>query len=389
MLRLLGDLFFIVVAVLCAAPAWGEECSPSSDYVAKLGTVAPVVSYMIRHESPELAKSCYLPGQDNSKTIVAECLASINDELTRRYGRISDKIKTSMVQINEVSLGADATGTLQCGRPTEKSDGKKTVTTAPVHLPYHIAPADPKAQSADLDKMMRALKLGTSPNPTLDSTALLRLTLGRGTAADYRHVVRQLACVSDSGFDTPGGAEAALASAGIGIDCSGAVQVALRDATDKSDNGALGLQYPTSEAFHADSLNKIPQHFRHSMDPLSIRPGDIIPLDRPNKKTVGHVVIAEDVHFELAKKDLIVTDSKVSPKTGVPLSFETKSDDQLMVMKVGSSWGGAGPSTETWVYNMRTHQWAAQKADGTYYFDVSGPYNHPYLGQYRSKALTP
>ncbi len=375
----------LLQVALCAA-AYTDDCPANSAPLAKLGTLAPVVEHMSSLEKMNLTTEC----ADSSKSSadVENCLKAVNQELYKRYGGLSQKIATSLKSFDTFLLPKNADGTLNCGNlPKYTKNGKPTAGTPvlpaysePLHLPYHIAPPDSEEQQAAVVKLSRALKLDSIADPAL-TKASVALSLGRGTAADYQKAIQRLACVSGNEFQTKSGAQAAIAKAGLGIDCAGAVQLMLRDAAMVGDNSQLGLASPAFEGFKNELLVKNKKFFTHSLDPLTIRPGDVIPLGQPDKTKVGHVVIAQEVSFDLAKR--------VATATSLKSSFETQPGDKLMTVKVASSWGGQGPELLTWVYNMRTAKWAAENKDGSYSFDVSGPYNHPYTGQYHSNELTP
>ncbi|MBI3556315.1 MAG: hypothetical protein HY074_08635 [Deltaproteobacteria bacterium] len=379
--RFHGECLLAGAMLACCTLAQSAECLLGPGPL-RLGTVDPVMHYMIDHVAPDMKDYCLAGTASTPASILEKCFDSVNHEFSKRYGTITKSIEESMARINAITLPVDGEGNMAC--PGSKNGAKK-VTSAPIQLPYHIAPGNPKAQSRDLDDMISALKLDKIPDKAL-SVSAVRLSLGRGSAEDYQRAVRRLACVSGSEFATPEGAKAALAKAKIGVDCAGAVQINLRDAAGKTDNHSLGLGNSTNEAFYNGDMLKRPKSYRHTTDPLAIRPGDVIPLDRPNAKIVGHVVIAQDVQFEVAKKDSHLAGKTPGDKD---IGFDTHPNDQLMKVKVGSSWGGDGPSVQTWVYNMRTKQWAAEKPDGSYFFDVSGPYNHPYAGQYRFNEFIP
>lgn len=326
-----------------------------------------IVQHMISDENLRLSSSC-LEGAQSSDA--QACTEAMNAEIRARYGDTSDRILSAYAKVGAITLPSS----LDCGGIAPLADDNSQapiagLTREPISLAYWMAPPGASQQHAEMDKLNSQLGLARHPDPAL-TEALVRLALGRGSPHDYKRAVERLACLNPSQFTNPADAHELLEAAGLGVDCSGAVQIMIRHLLGTNDNKSLGLNPSLVENFARMRQREAKHHFSYSDNPLRLRPGDIVTLDATVPNAVGHVVMVQDTRFEIAK----------------PGGFG-EPGDALMRVRVASSWGGRGAAIETWVYDLATRQWATLSEDGTYQPTPHGPYDHYYTGHYRSKLL--
>jgi hypothetical protein len=228
--------------------------------------------------------------------------------------------------------------------------------------------------------------LGTAP-----SRPYLGLVVsGRATPAQLSAVVRDLARLHPEEFALDRSAEDVrnyLRSNGVGIDCAGAVQLALLDLKGLPANGGprLGLRRRLDEDLTRLSGNA---HFRKLADPSALRPGDLVILNPPANDAVGHTVI--------------VTGASSGPLTpeeaaalAEPFPELSESGSEVVRIDVASSFGWEGPQERTWVFDPSTGAWGDL---GGHLFDDdghgqstptpgphSGPWDHTIRGMYRAR----
>jgi hypothetical protein len=213
---------------------------------------------------------------------------------------------------------------------------------------------------------------------------------GRATPAQLAAVVRDLARLHPEEFAADRPAEDVrnyLRSKGVGIDCAGAVQLALLDLRGlPSDAGPrLGLRRRLDEDLTRLSGNP---HFRKLADPAALRPGDLVILNPPVDDLVGHTVIVTGA----SRAPLTVEEAAALAE---PFPELGESGRDVIRIDVASSFGWEGPQERTWVYDPSTGAWGDL---GGHLFDDdgrggttptpgphSGPWNHTIRGMYRAR----
>jgi hypothetical protein len=231
-----------------------------------------------------------------------------------------------------------------------------------------------------------AVALGQAP-----SRAYVGLVVsGRATPAQLAAVVRDLARLHPAEFAADRAAEDVrnyLRSNGVGIDCAGAVQLALLDLQGlASDAGArLGLRRRLDEDLTRLSGNP---HFRKLAHPEALRPGDLVILDPPENDAVGHTVIVTGASRGPLTNEDAAALAELFPELDVP-------GRDVVRIEVASSFGWDGPQERTWVYDPSSGAWGDL---GGHLFDDdghgqstptpgphSGPWDHTIRGMYRAR----
>ncbi len=213
---------------------------------------------------------------------------------------------------------------------------------------------------------------------------------GRATPQQLAAVVRDLARLHPDEFSPDRDAEDVrdyLRANGVGIDCAGAVQLALLDLKDlDADAGSrLGLRRRLDEDLTRLAANP---HFLKLTDPRALGPGDLVILNRPVNDAVGHTVIVTGSSRGPLTLEEAATLSAKFPEIATP-------GRDVVRIGVASSFGWEGPQERTWVFDPLTGAWGDL---GGHLFDDdgqgrstptpghhSGPWDHTIQGMYRAR----
>lgn len=209
-----------------------------------------------------------------------------------------------------------------------------------------------------------------------------RAVSGKGTPEDIRRITQRLLDQGKLPPPEPGETDERRIQRvqwqyGVGVDGPGYTRQAFL-ASWPSGEAAYGLANdPLNEAFGSLARNKA---FCH-VAPVDARPGDIVVLDKPHPRDVGHEAI-------------VVDRRRIDPSTVPGLSPEGRlharafaGGAKVEAFKVDSSWGAGkhglngGVQRRTWLYNPTTEQWAdVDLKTGRVRVNARGPYEHPLAG---------
>ncbi|MBX3203501.1 MAG: hypothetical protein KF764_00470 [Labilithrix sp.] len=167
---------------------------------------------------------------------------------------------------------------------------------------------------------------------------------------------------------------------GIGVDCAGYTEQAARAA-----RGAKAERPTHGDAFtglaHDPKMRKI--------DVARIRPGDVIHLDPPTARDVGHNVVVYDRHVASAAER-----ARMSAAAGPKAAELFAGKGPFHVLEVDSSWGAGvdggdhgGFRRDTWVYDEGSFTWGYFDGKSkAFHTSETGPHDEPYMGAFRPKG---
>ncbi|HVH46296.1 MAG TPA: hypothetical protein VM925_28340 [Labilithrix sp.] len=169
---------------------------------------------------------------------------------------------------------------------------------------------------------------------------------------------------------------------GIGVDCAGYTEQAARAARGEKPKA------PT----HGDAFSGLSRdRTMRKVDVPDIRPGDVIHLDRPTPRDVGHNVIVYGHHVAGSEER-----TRLGTAMGVAAEPFLAGQGPFHVLEVDSSWGAGahggdygGFRRDTWIYDEGSSRWGyLESSTKAFMTSERGPHSEPYTGAFRPKGAS-
>ncbi len=256
----------------------------------------------------------------------------------------------------------------------------------------HSGPPGRRGSSAVQEDLTRLIQTGDKAhwNDKMKH-AVHMVAWGRGNAEQIQMVTQSL--IRSGQFDQAKKDHPGLSDSdtirmmqwdhGIGIDCAGYVQQAFLGV-----HGGTREKYGFQKRIGDENLMYLKGKF-NEVKPANVKPGDLIALNPPDKKDVGHTILVRD-HHEMGELERNALYKNLSAFAGP--------GDKVHIYSGDASWSGGadgdlkgGVQRRTFLYNETTGKWADATPAATGGYDVApsnsnGPYNHPLNGIYRPKG---